>query len=254
LNRAAAQGAASAAEAQDRARDGAGSRPAAQATTSHGIQTFASAVDPTGTAAPGSVSLSSSLARAAFEGASSGDSGDAAGNRGEDTRRNQSGFAGPLPVMRLPVDGASSRLPDVVAFEPAPPGPEPGGAADAALDVPRQVVRAIQLAWRHGVGEARVQLQPEHLGHVTVSLRVAHGTVTAMLRAESALAQERIQAHQHELRSALEAQGLRVGAIVVAVDPDERRQQPHPEPTPRQARAPGRAEPAQPFEIVEVSG
>jgi len=116
------------------------------------------------------------------------------------------------------------------------------------------VIRAIQLQWRQGVGEARVQLQPEHLGHVTVSLRVDHGTVTALVRAESPLAQERIQAHQHELRSALEAQGLRLGTIVVAVDPDQRRQQPSPEPSRRVARAPRRRDEAARFEITELVG
>jgi flagellar hook-length control protein FliK len=107
-------------------------------------------------------------------------------------------------------------LPANVGVPPETPTP---------TSVPGQVIRAITLQWRQGVGEARIQLQPEHLGHVTVNLRVEGGTVTATLRAETQAVSDQIQAQQHQLRTALEQQGLTLGRLLVRVDPEGRRQQ-----------------------------
>jgi len=48
-----------------------------------------------------------------------------------------------------------------------------------------QVVKAIRLQWKQGLGEARIRLEPEHLGEVRVSLRVQAGAVTAVVTAEN---------------------------------------------------------------------
>src|SRR5574337_235599 len=59
----------------------------------------------------------------------------------------------------------------------------------------------IQVQVRDGVSEARLRLSPEHLGEVTVRLRVESGGVTAILHAESPQVSGWIAAHQDELRS-----------------------------------------------------
>ena len=82
-----------------------------------------------------------------------------------------------------------------------------GGDA-AAASGPDSVVRAVRLMWRDGLGEARLQLQPERLGTVLVSLRIEDGVVSASVRAETPAALQWLQAHQHDLRAALNAQGL----------------------------------------------
>ena len=124
---------------------------------------------------------------------------------------------------------------------------------DAATpDLPQQVVRAVHLQWRQGIGEARLQLKPDHLGHLTVTLRVEAGLVTAVLRSESRLAMERIEANQHELRAALEQQGLRLDRLVVAVDPDARGRR-QPDAPPRSERRDNRLGKGQPvFDLNEV--
>ena len=102
----------------------------------------------------------------------------------------------------------------------------PASAPGAPMPVPSQVVRAISLAWKAGQGEARIRLQPEHLGELVVTLRVEQGVVVAIVKAENAEARERIQANEALLREGLAQQGLDLDSLVVTADPDRRREQP----------------------------
>jgi flagellar hook-length control protein FliK len=119
---------------------------------------------------------------------------------------------------------------------PLAPTQHATAAGDEAVDVPAQIVRAVQLQWRDGVGEAKIRLTPESLGEVTISLRVEQGSVFASVRAESAAAMQAIQARQQELQNALEAQGLHLDHLVLSADPDQQREREQP-----QHRAPRRA-------------
>ena len=74
------------------------------------------------------------------------------------------------------------------------------------------------MQWRNGVGEAKLRLTPEHLGEVLVSLQVRQGAVSAVLRADSDIVRDWVRAHQHELKSALAAQGLELGELIVDED------------------------------------
>jgi flagellar hook-length control protein FliK len=87
-----------------------------------------------------------------------------------------------------------------------------------------QIVKAIRLQWRQGLGEARIRLEPEHLGEVQISMRVQGGAVTAVVQAENPTVQGWIEARHQELRSALSEQGLRLQRFEVVVDPEGRRQ------------------------------
>jgi flagellar hook-length control protein FliK len=118
-------------------------------------------------------------------------------------------------------------------------------------DVPQQIVKAVRMQWRDGTGEARLRLQPEHLGEVVISLKVEGSAVTASLRAESAAAQAAIEANLAELRSALDEQGLRLARLAVDVDPEARRQAPRRESPPRRPLRQQRPDGATPqFEIL----
>lgn len=111
-------------------------------------------------------------------------------------------------------------------------GTEFGGTIDAARgsilttapaeEQAAQIVRSMRFQWRGPVGEAQLRLTPEHLGQVLVSVRVEHGTVNATLHADTPGAQQWIQAHQQQLRDALDAQGLRVAHLHVTSDPEDR--------------------------------
>jgi flagellar hook-length control protein FliK len=141
-------------------------------------------------------------------------------------------------VMSLPPTTMPSSDPAIAGGATVAPA---GGGAEATPDPPiaGQVVRAISMAWRDGVGEAKVRLTPEHLGEVTVSLRVERGQVTAHVQADTATAREWIQAHEVDLRQGLEGQGLQLARLVVTADGHRQRQDGgKPQPQPR--RAPSR--------------
>src|SRR5262249_51716032 len=89
----------------------------------------------------------------------------------------------------------------------------------------RQIVQAIRLQWQGGVGEARVQLKPEHLGTLTVSLKVEGGAVSADIHAETQAAQQWISAHETDLRSGLERQGMTLERFNVHPDAEQQQRQ-----------------------------
>ena len=90
-----------------------------------------------------------------------------------------------------------------------------------------------------GGGDAIVQLRPEHLGQVTVSLRVEQGNVAARITAADPVVAEWLEAHQDSLRDGLQANGLTLDRLSIDRDgrsPDRReRRQPPPRQRFRQA-------------------
>ncbi len=121
--------------------------------------------------------------------------------------------------------------------------------ATTMTELPRQILRSIQVQVRDGVSEARLRLNPEHLGEVTVRVRVESGGVTAILHAESPQVSGWIAAHQDELRSALGEQGLHLDRFTVTTDPEERRQAQEETPRPR-LKAPRSRGDARRFEVT----
>jgi flagellar hook-length control protein FliK len=96
------------------------------------------------------------------------------------------------------------------------------------------MVRTVRLfAAGNGATEARLTLDPEHLGPVALTVRVEQGSVSAHFRADTPAAQRWIETHQQELRAGLREQGLEVKEVVVTTDPDGRRDR-------RQEAQPGR--------------
>lgn len=92
------------------------------------------------------------------------------------------------------------------------------GASEVDPPIGSQIVKGVSLAWRDGVGEAKIRLTPEHLGEVVVALKVERGQVVAQFRTESATAQTWIESHQQDLRQALAGQGLQLDRLVVTAD------------------------------------
>jgi flagellar hook-length control protein FliK len=132
------------------------------------------------------------------------------------------------------------------------PSVEPSNTGDTATAVVDQVVKSLRIQWKQGIGEARIQLRPEHLGPVDISLKVEGGAVTAVVRAESTQVQEWILGHQQSLRQQLEDAGLRLADLVVS--PDAERQHKRGEQQAKDGRPPsrrrraGEAEPI--FEVI----
>jgi flagellar hook-length control protein FliK len=68
------------------------------------------------------------------------------------------------------------------------------------------------------VGEARVQLDPHHLGAVSVALRVDNGVVSAVITAEQPAVRHWLETHESSLRGSLSEQGLQLDRL--RVEPD----------------------------------
>ena len=92
----------------------------------------------------------------------------------------------------------------------------------SAQDVTSQLVQSLRLQFRDGIGEAVLKLKPEHLGAVSISLRVENGGIKADVRAEVAAVRQWLESQQDTLRSALAEHGLRLDRFVV--DPEGHRQ------------------------------
>lgn len=134
-----------------------------------------------------------------------------------------------LPVPVVPSAGVPTAQPgflpasvwmDALGMAGQPLSDAPRGYGEAEL--PQQIVRAIRLQWAQGVSEARVRLQPQHLGDVVVSLRVEHGAVRADLHADSVEVRNMIRGNEAELRRTLGDQGLQLTRLTVDEKPEQR--------------------------------
>jgi len=161
----------------------------------------------------------------------------------------------PAPVV-LPV-GPSGLGRDGAAAAVAVDAPATAGASTLDQALPTQIVRSIRLQWQAGQGEARMQLRPEYLGELTVTIKVDQGAVTATLHAETAEVRRWIETHSASLRDGLAEQGLRLDRLIVAderprpdASPDRRQRQEDAADDETSRRRRGRPhEPATPFDF-----
>jgi flagellar hook-length control protein FliK len=90
-------------------------------------------------------------------------------------------------------------------------------------DVTVQIVQSMRMQFRDGIGEAVLRLKPEHLGAVSISLRVENGGLKANVQADMPAVRQWLESQQDTLRSALAEHGLRLDRF--DVEPDAQRQQ-----------------------------
>jgi flagellar hook-length control protein FliK len=114
--------------------------------------------------------------------------------------------ATPTEGVRFAVTGAAGNA----AYANAAPRGE-----DAVLP---QIVQSIRLYAVQGTTEARVQLKPEHLGALNITLKVEQNQVTATIQADVASVRAWIESHESSLRQALSEQGLQLAKLVVQED------------------------------------
>jgi hypothetical protein len=119
-----------------------------------------------------------------------------------------------------------------------------------------QIVQAVRMQWSRGVGEARITLQPQHFGQVSVSLRVEDGQVVARLQAETPAVREWLQTNQASLRQSLAEMHLTLQRLEITEPPaearhDERRERPTGQPRDEQfARRSRRDDTGETFDVV----
>jgi flagellar hook-length control protein FliK len=119
-------------------------------------------------------------------------------------------------------------------------------------DMTLQIVQSMRMQFRDGIGEAVLRLKPEHLGSVSISLRVENGGLKANVQADLPAVRQWLESQQDTLRSALAEHGLRLDRF--DVEPDgQRRSSPESrdERSPRKRRARPTTHSEQPvFEVV----
>lgn len=89
-------------------------------------------------------------------------------------------------------------------------------------DVTLQLVQSLRMQFRDGIGEAVLKLKPEHLGSVSITLKVENGGLKANVQADMPAVRQWLESQQDTLRSALADHGLRLDQF--DVEPDGQRQ------------------------------
>lgn len=148
-----------------------------------------------------------------------------------------------VELVRATEQAASSVFGGMLAAASRPEAPAPVSAPAPAATLPpavgeqvnAHIVSSLKMQWKDGVGEAKLHLRPDAHGSVTVSLRVEHGAVTAVVRSDSAQVQDWVLQHQQSLRQQMEAAGLRLDDLTVA--PDDKGQGGQDEPADQRRRA-----------------
>ncbi len=101
------------------------------------------------------------------------------------------------------------------------------------------LVQAMRVTAKAGGWEATVRLKPEHLGEVTIALRVDGKNVSAVVQAESAGVRQWLMSQEDAVRSGLSEHGLQLDRFAVSRDGQRREaEQQQPQDERRQRRAP----------------
>lgn len=84
-------------------------------------------------------------------------------------------------------------------------------------EVLEQIVQKAELLLRNNASEMKIDLKPEFLGKMTISIAVEEGVLTARFMAENQQVRQMLEANMNSLRQTLEAQGVRVEKTEVNV-------------------------------------
>lgn len=101
-------------------------------------------------------------------------------------------------------------------FEIASAPPETRGPLPR--ETSESIVQSLRMQYQRGGGDAVVHIKPEHLGPVSVSLRVENGSVSAVVNAENPAVAEWLKANEHLLRDGLAASGLHLERFAIKRD------------------------------------
>jgi flagellar hook-length control protein FliK len=114
-----------------------------------------------------------------------------------------------------------------------------------------RLVQAMRINARPGAWEATVRLKPEHLGDVTIALRVEGSSVSAVVNAEAAGVRQWLESHEQAVRHGMAEHGLQLERFIVQRDGQRRGDGQQADQESQQRRRPRRqTAPAERFEIV----
>jgi hypothetical protein len=134
---------------------------------------------------------------------------------------------------------------------PAHAGAPPSFSSQVLQHVGPQVIRGLQLQVAAGGGDMTLTLNPEHLGVVTIEVKVDRQRVVATLTSDTPAVRGWMAAHEQDLKAGLADLGLSLDELVVREDGRRDQQQPPNEQAARErGRKPKADETSQVFEIV----
>jgi flagellar hook-length control protein FliK len=149
-------------------------------------------------------------------------------------------------VSATPAAAASAPVAAAAAAAPVTPAPADVPGAENV----NRLVQAMRVVSRPGAWEANVRLNPEHLGDVSIAVRVERNTVSAVVHAEAAGVREWLESQEQAVRNGMAEHGLQLDRFVVQRDGQRREaEQQHQESPRRRERRPA-APSTERFEIV----
>jgi len=102
--------------------------------------------------------------------------------------------------------------------ETAPPQPEV-----SPVDVVRQVARQIEtLTSQRSTSSVTLQLEPEHLGRLRVTISLNDGAIHTHIVADNHVVRQMLESNSNLLQQALQERGLQLGALQVSVQGEAR--------------------------------
>lgn len=114
-----------------------------------------------------------------------------------------------------------------VAFTPALQRASAHAATPAADVAPPQVVRQVvaqieAMTHQRNADSVTLQLEPEHLGRLRVTISVSDGTIHTHIVADNHAVRQMLESNSALLQQALQERGLHLGALQVSVQGDGR--------------------------------
>jgi flagellar hook-length control protein FliK len=122
----------------------------------------------------------------------------------------------PTPVFTIPHASAPAPIAAPVAVA------APAATTQVDAENVQNLVQAMRVTAKAGGWEATVRLKPEHLGEVTIALRVEGNNVSAVVQAESAGVRQWLMDQEQAVRSGLSEQGLQLDRFAVSRDGQRR--------------------------------
>jgi flagellar hook-length control protein FliK len=113
-----------------------------------------------------------------------------------------------------------------------------------------RLVQAMRINARPGAWEATVRLKPEHLGDVTIALKVEGNSVSAVVNAEAAGVRQWLESHEQAVRNGMAEHGLQLERFIVQRDGQRRGDGQPSDQEPQRRRARRQPAAAERFEIV----
>jgi flagellar hook-length control protein FliK len=161
---------------------------------------------------------------------------------GDDAKQAMAAAVAAAPVAATPAAPAPAAA-AAVTTAPAPaetPGPENVG----------RLVQAMRVIARPGAWEANLRLNPEHLGDVSIAIRVERNMVSAVVNAEGAGVRHWLESQEDAVRNGMAEHGLQLDRFIVQRDGQRRDAQPQQEQQGRRQPSRRHAAPTERFEIV----